>query len=70
MAIEYGVHGADGRQHDLGIPTLDLVADLHRTPAGVLLLELNNQRLDLKGQAVSLPIGVPAYLRWCRPLPG
>ena len=34
----------------------ELLADLRGAPAGSLPLELNDQRLDLKGQLVGLPI--------------
>src|SRR5438045_2076225 len=56
MAIEHRVHGADGRGRDLAMPPPELLADLRGAPAGSLALELNDQRLDLKGQLVGLPI--------------
>ncbi len=34
----------------------ELLADLRGAPAGSLPRELNDQRLDLKGQLVGLPI--------------
>src|ERR1700686_2336909 len=48
MPIQYRMHGADGRQRNAQAPAFDLLADLGSTPAGVLLAQLNNQRLDLE----------------------
>ena len=41
------VDGADGRDGDVAIASGQLFADLGRTPARLLALELNDQLLDL-----------------------
>src|ERR1041384_6534064 len=56
MTIQHRVHGADRRQLDVLVAAPDLLADLRRTPARMLLLELHDQCLDLKRQAVRMPI--------------
>ncbi len=63
MAIEYGVHGADGRQRNPQVAPFDLLADLRRTPAGVLFAQMYDQGLDLEGQSVRLPIRASGPIR-------
>src|SRR5205085_7756198 len=57
MAIEHRVHGADGRGRDIAMQPPQLLANLRRTPAGSLALELHDQLLDLKGQLVGRAVG-------------
>ncbi len=54
VPIQHRVHGADGRQMDLAVPSADLLPDLWRSPARMLALELQDQVLDLKGQLAAL----------------
>src|ERR1700689_1045535 len=63
MAIQYGMHGADGRQRYAQAQAFDLLADLGSTPAGVLSAQLHDQGLDLEGQAVGLPIRPSGSIR-------
>jgi hypothetical protein len=49
VPLEDRANGTDGRQTDLAVAAADLLADLWGSPGRVLLLELQNQRLDLKG---------------------
>ena len=62
MAIEHRVHGADRRGLDVAVQAAQLLADLRRTPARVLPLELHDQLLDLEGQLVGLPVGPAAAI--------
>jgi hypothetical protein len=59
VAVEHGVHRADGRRLDHGILAGQLVADL-QSPGGVFTLDAEDGALDLVGQAVGLPVGCPA----------
>jgi hypothetical protein len=56
VSIQYGMHGADGGKVDRAVQQFDLVPDLLRSPPRVLLLELQDQVLDLKGRTISVPI--------------
>jgi hypothetical protein len=48
VAIEHGVHGADRRELDIAsVESLEPFANLRRTPARPLLLELDDARLEL-----------------------
>lgn len=50
MAIKGGMHGANGRQGNLGAdPPAELLADFGSTPAGVLPLDREDFVLDLEG---------------------
>ena len=60
IAIEHGMHGADGRRLDHRELLDQLVADLAGTPGGVLLLDPEDRALDLEGQPVGLPVRCPA----------
>ncbi len=62
MAIEHRMHGADGGGGDIAMQAPELLADLRRAPARSLPLELHDQRLDLKGQLVRLPVGPAATI--------
>src|SRR5688572_26449519 len=59
MPIEHGVHGADRGRLNAEVQAPELLADLRRAPARVLLLQLHDPRLDLEGQAVGLPVRPP-----------
>jgi hypothetical protein len=58
MAIEHRVHGADGRKAkvNVAVAAADLLADLRRPQARMLLAQPNNQLLDLEGQTVGVSI--------------
>src|ERR1700704_4028055 len=56
------MHGANGRQGDLAVQSSQLLANLRRPPARVFPLQPHNQSLDLKGKAISLPIGSAAAI--------
>src|SRR5580658_7977699 len=43
--------------------TLELLADLGSTPAGVLPAKLNNHSLDLERQLIGLAVGSPGAIR-------
>jgi len=49
MPIQDRVHGADRGKMDIAVPAADLLAELRRPPARVLLPQPNNQSLDLEG---------------------
>src|ERR1700676_1049592 len=49
VTVQDRMHGADGRAVDLGVLATQAFADFRSTPAGVLLLELHDRLLDLKG---------------------
>jgi hypothetical protein len=63
VPIQDRVHGADGRKRDLAMQTSQLLPDLRCTPAGVLLLQLYDQLLDLEGQPVRLPVRATRAIR-------
>ena len=63
MPVEDSVDGADGRARQPGIPAPEPIADLGRSPMGILPLEPDNQRLDLQRELVGMPIGPPAPVR-------
>jgi hypothetical protein len=48
MPIEHRVHGADGGQENIAATSPQLLTEFRGAPAGMLSLELNNQRLDLE----------------------
>jgi hypothetical protein len=50
------MNGADGRSVDIGILSGQPLHDLGRSPARLLLLQVDNQGLDLKRQLVGMPI--------------
>jgi hypothetical protein len=50
------VNRADRRQLNVTVKPPDLLADLRRTPAWMLLLQLHDQRLDLKRQLIGVPM--------------
>ena len=54
MPIEHCMHGADRRRLDVVVAAAQLRADLGRTPARMLALELHDQRFDLHRQLVRL----------------
>lgn len=56
MAVEDGVDGADGGAMDIGIEPSQPLADLGRSPSGLVLLQSNDQRFDLKGKLVGVAI--------------
>ncbi len=57
------MHRADGRRLDVREASAQLGADLRCAPARVLPLERQDQGLDLKRQAVRLPIRSAASIR-------
>src|SRR5882757_5481667 len=67
MPVQHRMHGTDGGQRDLRVPPFDLLADLRSSPAGVLLLQLHDQLLDLKRQSIGMtvrtarPVGQPLH---------
>ncbi len=62
MAVEHGVHGADGGGLDAQLEPAQLLADLGRAPGGVFLAQLDDPALDLEGQLVGLPVGPAAAI--------
>ena len=60
MPVEDGVDGADGGTGQCRIPAPEALADLRRSPARILLLELDDQLLDLHRELVGVPVGPPA----------
>jgi hypothetical protein len=48
MPIQHRVHRTDRRQLDIAVKPPQLLADLWRAPARVFLLQLHDQRLNLK----------------------
>ena len=63
LPVEDGVHGADGRARQGGIPPPEFLPDLRGAPAWILSLEPHNQLLDLHRKLVRLPVGPPAAVR-------
>src|SRR5688572_19647904 len=63
MPIEHGMHGANGGQADAKIQAPELLADLRSSPTRMFLLVPEDQVLDLKGQAVRLPIRPAGSIR-------
>src|SRR5512134_3325702 len=63
MPVQHRVHGANGRQADPKIQAPELLADLRSSPARMFLLVPEDQVLDLKRQAVRLPIRPPGPIR-------
>ena len=60
VAIEHGMDGAFGGKGDLGESAEQALANLASTPAGVLVLHVQNVVLDLKGKLVGIAIGTAA----------
>jgi hypothetical protein len=48
-SARHGVYGADGGKVDVAVAAADLLADLRRPPARVLLAQPDGQLLDLDG---------------------
>src|ERR1700680_1313759 len=63
VTVQDRMHGADGRGVDLGGLATQAFADFRSTPAGVLLLELHDRLLDLKGELPDVPRGSRESLR-------
>src|ERR1700722_17662395 len=57
MSVKHRMYGTDGRQLDLVVHAPQLLADLRRTPARMLLAQPHNECLDLKRQLVRVPVG-------------
>ena len=57
VAIEYGMHGADGGWLDHAVIAQQLVADLGSSPGRVLFLDAEDGALDLERQFVGLAVG-------------
>src|SRR6516162_8925787 len=57
------MHGTDRRALDLRVLAAQTFADLRSTPAGVLLLELDDGLLNLKGQLPGVTVGPPGAVR-------
>ena len=62
MAIEHGVDGADRRQCGAVELLPQLLADLRRAPAGILPLQADDGRFELRRQPIRLPIRPPAAI--------
>src|SRR5215472_13430535 len=60
VAIEHGMDGAFGRNGDAGEPADQTLADLARTPTGVLMLHVQDVVLHLKGEFIGVAIGTSA----------
>ena len=56
MPMQHRMHGADGRQLDLVVHAPQLLADLRRTPARMLLAQPQNEGLDLQRQLVRVAV--------------
>src|ERR1041385_2769545 len=63
MAIEHGMDGAFGRQPDIREAADQALANLTSTPAGVLVLHVQDVVLHLKGKLVGIAIRTPASVR-------
>src|SRR6185312_5328946 len=63
VPIQDGVHGADGRTVHLGVLPAQPLANLGSTPAGVLLLELHDELLDLEGQLSGMTVRPAGAIR-------
>ena len=63
MSIQDRMHGADRRALDLRVLAPQAFADLRSTPAGVLLLELDDGLLDLAGELAGMAVGPPGAIR-------
>ena len=59
VAVQYHVDGADRWRLDDREHPGQLVADLGRTPAGIVPLDADNGLLDLEGQFVRVTVGAP-----------
>src|SRR5262245_3615639 len=62
VAIEGSVDGADRRRRDHGIQVNKLVADLRRSPGGMLLFDPQDRALDLERKPVGLAVGRTAAI--------
>src|SRR5215471_4298568 len=60
VAIEHGMDGAFGRNGDAGEPADQTLADLPRTPTGVLMLHVQDVVLHLEGELIGVAIGTSA----------
>ena len=56
VAVEDRMHGADRRGLQVVMQPAQLLADLRRTPGRVLAPEPDDERLDLQGQLVGMPL--------------
>jgi len=63
MAIEHGMDGAFGRNLDVGEAAAQALADFTSTPAGVLVLHVQDVVLHLKGKLMGVAIGTTASIR-------
>src|SRR5271170_5493417 len=50
------MHCTDSRERDVAVQAAQLLANLWRTPGAVFFLQLHDERLDLEGKSVCLPI--------------
>ena len=57
MAVEHGVDGADGGTMDIRIEPSQPLADLGCARGGLVLFQVEDQGLDLKGQPVGVGLG-------------
>src|SRR5215469_5458128 len=60
VAIEHGMDGAFGRNGDAGEPADQTLADLPRTPTGVLMLHVQDVVLHLEGELIGVAKGTSA----------
>jgi hypothetical protein len=60
VAIQHGMDGAFGGKGNVGESTEQALANFASTPAGVLVLDVQNVVLDLKGKLVGVAKGTPA----------
>src|ERR1700723_2796512 len=65
VPIQHRMDCANGWKVDRAVQQLDLVPDLLSSPTRVLLLELQDQVLDLKGQTIGVPIRPGECLDFC-----
>jgi hypothetical protein len=62
MTIEHGMDGALGGDRDPGESAEQALANLARTPAGVLTFLIQDIVFHLEGKLVSVAIGTPASI--------
>jgi len=60
MPIEHGMDGAFGGKGNVGESTEQALANFASTPTGVLMLDVQNVVLHLKGKLVGVAIGTSA----------
>src|ERR1700684_2128454 len=63
MAIQHGVDGTFGRAGNSGEPAQQALADFASTPAGVLVLYVQDEIFDLERKSVGVAIRTSASVR-------